>query len=183
MAGPFRALYGSSWPARPTWLVAVELDSGTRTVFGRDRTDVPVGDAVRASCAIPAFFEPVVIDGQRYVDGGVHSTTNADLVSGDKPDLVIVSAPMSTERGATRGIELPMRQWARASLVTEIARLRARRIPVLAFQPSSADLEVMSGNALDQRKVAPVCARVTETTLDRLRRDDVADRLSRLTTA
>ena len=38
--------------------------------------------AVAASCAIPAFFAPVSIDGVRYVDGGVHSPTNADLVAG-----------------------------------------------------------------------------------------------------
>lgn len=183
LAEPFRALFGDSWPSRPTWIVAVELDAGTRTVFGKDRLDVALPDAVRASCAIPAFFEPVEIDGRRYVDGGVHSTTNSDLVSGERPDLVLVSAPMGMARGATRGVELPLRQWARASLVAEVARLRARRIPVLAFQPSSVDLEVMSGNALDQRKVAPVCARVMESAIARLAKPDVADRLERLRSA
>ena len=63
-----------------------------------------VGEAVEASCAIPGYFSPVTIDGARYVDGGVHSTTNADLVADcdPPPDLVIVAAPMSavSRRGA-----------------------------------------------------------------------------------
>ena len=35
-----------------------------------------MGQAVAASCAIPGYFAPVVVDGVRYVDGGAHSTTN-----------------------------------------------------------------------------------------------------------
>ena len=159
LAAPFRSLFGSTWPARSTWIVAVQLDTGRRVVFGRDQT-ASLPDAVRASCAIPAFFEPVEIDGHRYVDGGVHSTTNADVVGDSRPDLVIVSAPMSAARGAARGVELPMRQFARLSLASEVAGLRGRRIPVVVFQPTASDLEVMSGDALDQRKVAPVCERV-----------------------
>jgi NTE family protein len=180
MAGPFRALFGTTWPAMATWIVAVQLDTSRRVVFGRDTTAVPVADAVRASCAIPAFFAPVEIDGERYVDGGVHSTTNADLVGSRRPDLVLVSAPMSAARGAARGLELPMRQFARLSLAREVAGLRGRGIPVMVFHPTAADLEVMTGDALDQRKVAPVCERVLETVSARLARQDVTDRLGPL---
>ena len=104
IAAPLDALYGDTWPARPMWVVAVELDSGRRVVFGRRRRArrPPPAEAVRASCAIPAYFEPAEIDGSRYVDGGVHSTTNADLVAAEQPDLVLVSAPMSAVRGVRR---------------------------------------------------------------------------------
>jgi NTE family protein len=179
IAAPLRALFGSRWPDRPTWIVAVQLDTGRRVVFGRDAS-ATLPDAVRASCAIPAFFEPVQIDGHRYVDGGVHSTTNADVVADARPDLVLVSAPMSAARGAVRGLELPMRQFARLSLAREVAGLRSRGIPVVVFHPTAADLEVMSGDALDQRKVAPVCARVLETVGQRLRSGDLTARLGAL---
>ena len=53
---------------------------------------------VLESCAIPAFFAPVTIGGVRYVDGGAHSPTNADLVAGLGLDLVVVSSPMSVAR-------------------------------------------------------------------------------------
>jgi NTE family protein len=178
IAAPFRALFGERWPDDATWIVAVQLDTGRRIVFGRDpEAPATVADAVRASCAIPAFFQPVEIGGHRYVDGGVHSTTNADVVAEARPDLVVVSAPMSTVRGASRGRELPMRQFARVSLAREVVQLRARRIPVVVFHPTSADLEVMRGDALDPRKSAPVCERVYETASARLARSDVSERL------
>lgn len=184
IAQPIRSLYGEGWAAEPTWIVAVDLDSSQRVVFGRDpEVSASLADAVRASCAIPGFFEPVDIGGRRYVDGGVHSTTNADVVVGARPDLVIISAPMSTRRGAARGVELPMRQWARASLVREVARLRARRIPVLAFQPNAADLAVMGGDPLDQRKIAPVCRQVLVSAREALERPAWAAALSRLAAA
>jgi predicted acylesterase/phospholipase RssA len=34
-----------------------------------------IGSAVAASCAIPAYFTPIQIDGVDYIDGGVHSPT------------------------------------------------------------------------------------------------------------
>jgi NTE family protein len=63
-------LAGGTWPADPLWVVAVDLARGTRTVFGRDGAPRSrLGQAVAASCAVPAFFAPVTIDGHRYVDG------------------------------------------------------------------------------------------------------------------
>ena len=91
---PYDAMIGSAWPDAGLWIVAVDLDVGSRVVFGRrGAPEVSVGAAVEASCAIPGYFAPVTIDGARYVDGAVHSTTNADLVAelDPPPDLVIVS--------------------------------------------------------------------------------------------
>lgn len=180
VASGLRPLFAAGWPARELWVCTVRLDTGRRVVFGREGApgDVDVADAVAASCAIPAFFEPIEIDGQRYVDGGVHSTTNADLVANARPDLVLVSAPMSAARRATGfAVDLPMRQFARLSLTREVAALRGRGIPVVAFQPTAADLAVMRGDALDPAKLAPVCAQARESTARRLARPDLADRL------
>ena len=51
-----------AWPEQPTWICTVRLDDGVRVVFGRD-ANASVRDAVTASCAIPGYFTPVVIDG------------------------------------------------------------------------------------------------------------------------
>ncbi len=179
---PFQALYGDEWPAQPTWIVAVDLDTGRRTVFGRSGEPLATpAEAVQASCAIPAYFEPIRIGGARYVDGGVHSTTNADLVAAERPDLVLVSAPMSAVAGAARvGLALPIRQVARLSLGREVVRLRRLGIEVMTFQPTAADLEVMNGDALDPAKLGPVSRRVGETTRRRLARADVRARLAAL---
>ena len=65
-------------------------------IFGQEGAPpARVGEAVSASCAIPAYFAPVEIDGVRYVDGGAHSLSHLLEVAGEGLDLVIVIAPMS----------------------------------------------------------------------------------------
>ena len=43
-------------------------------------TDVSVGLAIRASCAVPGFFRPVQVGGMNLVDGGVVDQTPVDVV-------------------------------------------------------------------------------------------------------
>ena len=146
----------TGWPDAPLWINAVELDTGRRVTFGRDIAHAPdVADAVAASCAIPAFFAPVVIDGVRYVDGGVHSPTNADLVAGLGLDLVIVSSPMSVAAAGFRmAPDQPARRLARYALGREVARVRRSGTPVLTFQPTDTDLAVMGLNAMEESRRA-----------------------------
>jgi NTE family protein len=175
MSEPLRRMFGSEWPSPPLWVVAVALDSGRRVVFGREgapATDVAA--AVAASCAIPAYFVPVTIHGSRYVDGGVHSPSNADVVARETLDLVIVSSPMSSARGVRRqAIDVPMRQVSRLALAREVAALRRRGTTVVTFQPTAADQDAMAGNPLDPAKRAPVCRQVFDSTMARLHRADL----------
>lgn len=46
---------------------ATDIDNGRRALFEKG----PIADCVAASCSIPIVFKPAVIDGIRYVDGGV----------------------------------------------------------------------------------------------------------------
>jgi len=48
-------------------VVATDLSSGEKVVFRTGNT----GMAVSASCAVPGVFQPVVINGRSYVDGGL----------------------------------------------------------------------------------------------------------------
>ena len=101
MGDRMRRLHRTRWPEEPLWICALRLSDGARVVFGRDASPEPdVGTAVEASSAIPGYFTPVVIDGERYVDGGAHSPTNADLVAGIGLDLVVVVSPMSARTDA-----------------------------------------------------------------------------------
>lgn len=159
---------GGGWPAEPTWIVAVRLADGRRVVFGRDVRDVSLGTAVAASCAIPGWFAPVEIHGQRHVDGGVHSTTNADLLAGADLDLAIVSAPMAGRWSAVRANASALsRTSARVLLDREVAAIRRRGIEVLVLQPGPADTPLMDRRAMDpacRRPVAEQARRsVTET--------------------
>jgi len=51
----------------PVKVVATDLDEGKSVVFDSG----PIIDPVVASCSIPIVFNPVVIDGVNYVDGGI----------------------------------------------------------------------------------------------------------------
>src|SRR5439155_6904171 len=106
----FCRLFAEDWPAAPLWVCAVELDTGRRVVLGTasgPATDV--GTAVAASSAAPSLFQPVVVNGRRLVDGGLHSPANADVVV-DFPvelDAVVVSAPMGIgARPGRLGVDL-----------------------------------------------------------------------------
>ena len=196
LGAPYDALFGTAWPASSLWIVAVELDVGTRVVFGRDDLDATVGQAVQASCAVPGYFAPVTVDGARFVDGGVHSTTNADLaahlidvarahpasadpVEPAAPDLVIVIAPMSPERPGTEwSPRAAVRQMARRWLAGEVLGLRNRGVEAVTFQPNADDLAQMSGNTMDPSKAPAVIEQAYASTIVRLRDPDIADRLA-----
>ena len=163
-------VHPGGWPERPLWLPAVRLRDGRRVVFGMD--DAPqasVGDAVAASCAIPGYVTPVVIDGERYIDGGAHSTTNADLLAGLGLDLVIVSAPMGRARGAwSASAALQGRGYMRWRLAAEARAVRRTGTPVIAFSPTPADLEVMGWNAMAAGRRTAVANRAYASASERL---------------
>ena len=170
-------------PGRELWVCAVDLSTGRRTVFGRPGgPPAALSDAVAASCAIPGFFTPVTIGGHSYVDGGVHSSTNADLMAEKDLDLVVVSAPMSAAKPLTGGLDMAGRRLSRITLGREVATLRRRGTRVLVLQPTPEDRAVMGVNAMDPRRRQAVAHSARESTFRRLARPDVADRLALLAT-
>lgn len=172
-------LFPNDWPKDPLWLCAVRQNDGRRFVFGKQGLQPPLPDVVAASCAIPGFFSPVVIEDEAFVDGGAHSPTNADVLAGEELDLVIVSSPMSmTGRRVYQSTGSVVRRWSRALLDAEALRLRRHGVPVIAFQPTPDDVEVMGANAMDPARRGPVARHVHESTLRRLARADTRARLS-----
>jgi NTE family protein len=152
------------WPDRPLWICAVRLDDGARVVFGRDRTDVPVGTAVTASCAIPGVYEPPVVDGARHVDGGVWSLCNLDLAASADVDLVLVSAPMSTTARRSRS----PRGLARLQLDREARSVGRAGKRVLVVHPDERARAVMAGTGMDASRRPAIARLVHDTVLDGL---------------
>jgi NTE family protein len=177
-----RRAFGSGWPRQPTWVCAVDLEGGRRVVFGSEGAPrASLADAVAASCAIPAYFEPVVIEGRRYVDGGVRSVTNLDLLAGRGLDLVIVSSSMTASpRSLAGSLDMPIRAASRARLAREAAAVRRTGTEVLIFEPIAADLRAMGVNLMDARRSRAVVSRAMNSTSRRLERDDLGPRLRRL---
>ncbi|MEX2292616.1 MAG: patatin-like phospholipase family protein [Acidimicrobiales bacterium] len=176
-------LFSDRWPDAPLWICSVRQADGRRVVFGRDDRRPPLADVVAASCAIPGFFQPVMIDDKTYIDGGVHSPTNADVALKLDPrlDLVIVSSPMSvTGRGVRIAVDQAARRWAGLLLDGEARRLRRAGVSVVGFQPTSTDAKVMGINAMDLTRRAAIARQAYESTLRRLERSDTRQRLALL---
>ena len=75
---------------RPFFCNALSLKTGKSRFFGLPGADnVPVGDAVYASACLPAVFEPMELDGDHYIDGGMTETLGLRLAKARTPDLVI----------------------------------------------------------------------------------------------
>jgi NTE family protein len=147
-AAGLRRMFDRPWPDQPLWVCASHLDSGRRVVFGHHGAPhVDVGTAVISSGAVPGVWEPVSVEGHRYVDGGIHSPTHLDLVAGcDAVDAVIVSSPLS-RFGPLRGL-----------LRTEQARLWRQGTPILVLEPCAEVMSVMGYNPMDPER-APSVAR------------------------
>lgn len=176
-----RTLHPERWPIAPTWIAAVDLDAGHRTVFGRDDVDADLGDAVQASSAVPGLFKPVRVGHAHYIDGGVHSPTNADLVAGLGLDVAIVVSPMTAVRAAFgRTIRSTGRAYHAGLLRDEVTAVRERGTLVLTLQPTVDDLAVAGANAMDRSRRAAVATQAFESARRKLERPEVADLLGRL---
>jgi NTE family protein len=94
------------WPTQALWITAIDAESGELEVF-TSQSGVHLVDAVSASCAVPGIWPPATISGRRFIDGGVRSTTNADLAMGCDRVLVITpSAPDAPYRWGSLEDEL-----------------------------------------------------------------------------
>jgi NTE family protein len=84
--------HDQAWPQAPFQCVAVDADNGSVKILSKD-SGVALGRAVAASCAVPGLFPPVIIEGHRYIDGGMRSLTNADVAKDYKVVLVFNFIP------------------------------------------------------------------------------------------
>ena len=172
------------WPDHPDyWAVATDYRSGRRVAFGRaDAPYATVGQAVAASCAIPGFYHPPTIEGRRYVDGGVCSLSNLDLVAGRGLDLVVCLNPTSSLAEAMGGtpaerVGAVMRGVSRRRLGHEAAKLRAEGTETLLIQPREEDVAGMGLNLMARGRRVDVLERARRTTALGLRELRGSDRL------
>jgi len=129
------------WPAARLMITTVDAETEELRVFAND-SGVDLVDAVTASCAVPLVWPAVEIHGRKYVDGGVRSSTNADVAAG--ADRVLVFAASGSGAGVSAAQE---RQLAPAPVHTVFA--------------DSASLLAFGGNSLDSatRKVSAAAGR------------------------
>lgn len=174
---------GPSWPSARSLslsLVACDYSSGERVALGPglDPACTPA-EAVCASCAIPGFYRPVAIGARLYIDGGVHSHSNLDLLAARGLDAVIALNPLSSAAWVAGGggllerLARIQRRRSATQLRAEVELLRAEGTQVLVLEPAFADLAAMGLNpmARDRRPEVIEAGRAsTERALRRLGR-------------
>jgi NTE family protein len=194
---PVRELVGSVatsagfdrvWPQAPRpWIVAADYRTGRRVIFGRD--DLAAGpdghtrivrkarlaDAVQASCSIPGWYPPTVIDGVPYIDGGAVSNTSLDALRTAAVDEVYVFAPMASivpdqPRTMIGRLERRVRRVITRRIVADATALRAQGVKVCIVTPGPADLEAMGVNLMDPGPRLDVLTIARDTATAQLRR-------------
>jgi NTE family protein len=100
---------------------------------------------VLASCAIPGYFRPVTIDGVEYMDGGVHSATNADVLRNEELDVVVIVSSLSA-----------------------IVRLEQAGTAVISLEPGAEARRVMGLKAMAEDRGPGVIAAAYDETRQRI---------------
>jgi NTE family protein len=126
------------WPQQRLLITAVDAESGEFAVFDA-ASGVSLADAVAASCAVPGIWPPVLINGRRWMDGGMRSVANADLAA--EYDQIVVLAPISQGFGTMQPV---VRQ------CTDLAHGRAVALVV----PDQASVAAIGKNLLDPLQCA-----------------------------
>ncbi len=110
--------------------VSVVRRSGDRRAVRLVEAGAPQ-DELYASAAVPGYASPVVIDGEERIDGAVWSSTNADLVSVDDHDALVVIAPMVARTGGNL-----LARMHRAQLIIELRPWTMSGKPLVIVTPS-----------------------------------------------
>jgi len=172
------------WPEHPNlWVIACDYATGRRVPFGRpDAPPAEIGDAVAASCAIPGFYRPVTIEGRRYVDGGVWSTSNLDILRDEPLDLVICLNPTSSLHppqawNPAHQVAHFFRRTSGRVLGSEAKHLRAAGTEVVLVQPTDEDHAVMGANLMATRNRNRVIQTAIDTVGRQLREPGVKELL------
>ncbi len=120
---------------------SVNAETGEWVTFDNN-SNVPLLLAVAASSAVPGIYPPTTINGQRYIDGGMSSGTNADLAKGYDLVLIIVAEPTM--------IHPPMGPTMhRITFEDELGELKKAGSKFMVITPDKDSLEAKGPNPLD----------------------------------
>jgi predicted acylesterase/phospholipase RssA len=152
--------------AKELFIIATELDTGDRAVFGKGYRDTPIPRAVSASAAIPLFYKPVRIDDREYVDGGLRGNASLDLAIERGAELVVCINPLTpidhtrryangdmtplSERGMQAVTDQITRIMLHSGLHYHVKNLRRRHpnVDIILIEPPSDDLVMLDSNIM-----------------------------------
>lgn len=177
------------------YVITADLDSGDAVIFGKDRMDIPISQAIQASSALPGLYPPVLIDGRHYVDGVLLKTLHASTIldTGVKlafciNPIVPVDTKTAVEAGfmrrgklIDRGMPYVLSQTFRtliySRMVTGFSAYEDRFSDrdIILFEPSKEDYRMFFTNIFSFASRKAVCEHAYRSTLRNLakRRDEL----------
>jgi NTE family protein len=139
----FASLPVDAWPERGFACTAVDAETGAFQLWTQ-ASGVGVVRAVASSCSVPGVYPPVTLNGRRYIDGGMRSSTNADMAAGH--ELVLVVAVRLGAAGGALGERITAR------FNEEVESLKDGGATVVTISPDEEALAAFGLNLMDFRR-------------------------------
>lgn len=136
----------SDWPEKEVRVTTVDVQTGELGVHSKS-TNSPIQASVAASCSIPGMFPPITINGVRYMDGGVRSGTNADILAEDGLETVVIIAPICEGTALFGGL-------AERTMNQEAELLRGNGANVLTIIPGAKEIEAFGPDLMNPARAA-----------------------------
>jgi NTE family protein len=160
---------------RELYIIATDLDSGERAIFGKGYIDSPISMAVAASSALPMLYKPVRIGGHEYIDGGMRGTASIDLAIERGADLVVINPLVPydnfkyqgdpslsnraglnedyahlSEKGISSIANQTLRIMLHSGLLYHVKQLRRAhpQVDIILIEPSSEDFQMFFYNIM-----------------------------------
>jgi NTE family protein len=170
---------GGGWPSgRELWVVATDFGTGERVVFGRAGAPTSeLASAVAASCAVPGFYRPVGIGERTYVDGGVQSGANLDLLAGTPPELVICANPLSSVPDGLRSLASPLRILLHRQLEGQMRQVEREGCRLVVLEPAADSIDLIGFNPMSRRRGTEIGRVASLEVREHLRRPEVREKL------
>jgi len=133
--------------AVPLTVTAVDVDTGDLVLFGDGGdVEVPLIDALTASCALPVFYPPLTLRGRRLADGGLRAVLPLEVAAAFDPDVMVAVrvgpsfAAVPSERGDSgppllQAHNRAMRTMMAAQTDRDIATWADGPIPLIVIEP------------------------------------------------
>jgi NTE family protein len=148
-------------------IIATELDSGDRAVFGQSPLhEVPISLAVCASASIPLFYRPVRIGTHDYIDGGIRGTASLDVAIEAGAELIVCVNPLVPfdnrnhrpgrgirDEGVQRIGNQVFRTFIHAGLHYHMKQVRRRHpeVDIILIEPTRNDSVMFNDNTMRYR--------------------------------
>jgi NTE family protein len=155
----------------PFYAIATNIATGEEIVFARGNT----GMAVRASCAVPAVFQPLKFGGNTYVDGGLVSPVAVDVARRNGADIVIaVDISGGLNKTVPEGIVETMKK-SIDIMYQSIAEYQIKNADIV-IRPNmrnigSTDMEKFNEAILEGEKAATLKIPELQKLIDRLKQE------------